>query len=162
MQSVIWLKSQIFDAPPLYYFSLCLKHLYVIDSRRIRSHVAKKSFLYPSNRYTIFRPVLIICAGSNISVFKNLRNSIFNTSLPHALSGINNPNQAFRFHANAVFMFLITRSLDYNVKWTVKTVLGNWKSAIAKLLCNFLCKGDMDFDKQLELARKEMPALFEK
>jgi hypothetical protein len=61
-----------------------------------------------------------------------------------------------------VFMFLITRSLDYNVKWTVKTVLGNWKSAIAKLLCNFLCKGDMDFDKQLELARKEMPALFEK
>jgi anaerobic magnesium-protoporphyrin IX monomethyl ester cyclase len=61
-----------------------------------------------------------------------------------------------------VFMFLITRSLDYNVKRTVKTVLGNWKSALAKLIFNFLCKGDMDFDQRLELARKKMPALFEK
>jgi radical SAM superfamily enzyme YgiQ (UPF0313 family) len=62
----------------------------------------------------------------------------------------------------AVFMFLITRSLDYNVKRTTKTVLGNWKSALAKFIFNFLCKGDMAFDERLELARKEMPALFEK
>lgn len=61
-----------------------------------------------------------------------------------------------------VFMFLITRSLNYNVNWTVKTILGNWKSALAKFLFNFLSKGDMDFDKQLALARKKMPALFEK
>jgi len=61
-----------------------------------------------------------------------------------------------------VYMFLITRSLNYNVKWTVKTVLGNWKSALAKFLFNFSSKGDMDCDKQLELARKEMPTLFEK
>jgi hypothetical protein len=61
-----------------------------------------------------------------------------------------------------VYMFLITRSLNYNVKWTVRTILGNWKSALAKFLFNFLSKGDMDFDKQLELARKEMPTLFKK
>jgi radical SAM superfamily enzyme YgiQ (UPF0313 family) len=61
-----------------------------------------------------------------------------------------------------VYMFLITRSLNYNVKWTIKTVLGNWKSALSKLLFNFLSKGDMEFDERLELARKEMPSLFEK
>jgi radical SAM superfamily enzyme YgiQ (UPF0313 family) len=60
-----------------------------------------------------------------------------------------------------VFMFLITRSLDYNVKRTVKTVLGNWKSALAKFIFNFLCKSDMEFDQRLEVARKEMPSLFE-
>jgi hypothetical protein len=61
-----------------------------------------------------------------------------------------------------VFMFLITRSLDYNVKRTMKTVLGNWKSALAKFIFNFLCKSDMEFDQRLEVARKEMPALFKK
>ena len=61
-----------------------------------------------------------------------------------------------------VFMFLITRSLNYNVKWTVKTVLGNWRSALAKFIFNFLCKGDMEFNERLALARKEMPSLFEK
>jgi hypothetical protein len=61
-----------------------------------------------------------------------------------------------------IYMFLITRSLDFNVKWTVKTVFGNWKSALAKLLFNFLSKGDMEFDERLELARKQMPSLFDK
>ncbi|RJQ53844.1 MAG: radical SAM protein [Nitrospiraceae bacterium] len=62
----------------------------------------------------------------------------------------------------AVFFFVITRGLKYNVRWTARTVLGNWKSAFAKILFNFLGKGDMEFDKRLKLARKEMPALFEK
>ncbi|MCK5504122.1 MAG: radical SAM protein, partial [Thermodesulfovibrionia bacterium] len=62
----------------------------------------------------------------------------------------------------AVYMFLITRSLDYNVKRTAKTLLCNWKSALAKLLFNFLSRGDMEFDERLKLARKEMPSLFEK
>jgi anaerobic magnesium-protoporphyrin IX monomethyl ester cyclase len=62
----------------------------------------------------------------------------------------------------AVFFFVIARGLKYNVKWTVRTVLGNWRSALAKILFNFLGKGDMEFDKRLKLARKEMPALFEK
>jgi len=62
----------------------------------------------------------------------------------------------------AVFMFLITRALDYDMTKTVKTVLGNWKSALAKFIFNFLCKSDLEFDERLERARKEMPALFEK
>lgn len=62
----------------------------------------------------------------------------------------------------AVFMFLITRSLDYNMKWTVRTVLGNWRSALTKLFFNFLCRGDMEYNERLLLARKEMPSLFEK
>lgn len=62
----------------------------------------------------------------------------------------------------AVFLFVLARGLKYNINWTVRTVTGNWKSALAKLLFNFLGKGDMEFDTRLEMARKEMPALFEK
>ncbi|MBI5408326.1 MAG: B12-binding domain-containing radical SAM protein [Nitrospirae bacterium] len=62
----------------------------------------------------------------------------------------------------AVFFFVLTRGLNYNINWTMRTVLGNWKSALAKVLFNFLGKSDMEFDKGLELARKNMPALFEK
>jgi len=61
-----------------------------------------------------------------------------------------------------VYLFLIARSLDYNIKWTARTVLGNWKSALVKLLFNFLSKGDMEFNERLALARREMPSLFEK
>lgn len=60
-----------------------------------------------------------------------------------------------------VYMFLITRSLNYNLRWTAKTVLGIWKSALSKFLFNFLCKGDIEFHKRLQLAKSEMPALFE-
>jgi len=62
----------------------------------------------------------------------------------------------------AVFFFVITRGLNYNINWTIRTVLGNWKTALAKLLFNFLGKGDMEFDERLKLARKNMPELFEK
>ena len=62
----------------------------------------------------------------------------------------------------AVFFFVLTRGLKYNINWTVRTVTGNWKSALAKLLFNFHGKSDMEFDKRLELARKEMPELFKK
>jgi radical SAM superfamily enzyme YgiQ (UPF0313 family) len=61
-----------------------------------------------------------------------------------------------------VFMFLITRSLNYNLGWTVRTVVGNWSSALAKFFFNFLSKGDMEFNERLAQARKEMPSLFEK
>lgn len=61
-----------------------------------------------------------------------------------------------------VYMFLIARSLNYNIKWTARTVFGNWRSALAKLLFNFLSKGDMEFNERLALAKKEMPSLFEK
>jgi len=62
----------------------------------------------------------------------------------------------------AVFFFVLARGLNYNVNWTVRTVTGNWKSALAKLLFNFLGKGDMEFDRRLAIARKEMPDLFHK
>jgi len=62
----------------------------------------------------------------------------------------------------AVFFFVLMRGLKYNINWTIRTVTGNWKSALAKLLFNFLGKGDMEFDEKLALAKKEMPALFEK
>jgi len=61
-----------------------------------------------------------------------------------------------------VFFFVLSRGLKYNLKWTFRTLSGNWKSAIAKILFNFLSKGDMDFDRKQELAKKEMPLLFEK
>jgi radical SAM superfamily enzyme YgiQ (UPF0313 family) len=62
----------------------------------------------------------------------------------------------------AVFFFVLARGLNYNVKWTVRTVFGNWRSAISKFFTNFLGKGDIEFDRRLALARKTMPALFEK
>lgn len=62
----------------------------------------------------------------------------------------------------AVFLFVMTRSLDYNVKWTLRTVLGNWKSALTKLVSNYLGKGDMEYDQKLARAKKDMPVLFEK
>jgi len=61
-----------------------------------------------------------------------------------------------------VFLYIMSRSLNYNVKLTARTLFGNWKSALTKLVSNYLGKGDMEFDKRLSLARKEMPALFEK
>ena len=62
----------------------------------------------------------------------------------------------------AVFFFVLARGLRFNVNWMVRTVTGNWKSALAKLLFNFLGKGDMEFDARLAKAKKEMPELFEK
>lgn len=62
----------------------------------------------------------------------------------------------------AVFFFVLMRGLKYNLKWMVRTVTGNWRSGLTKLTSNFLGKGDMEFDKRLALARKEMPELFEK
>lgn len=62
----------------------------------------------------------------------------------------------------AVFFFVITRGLKYNIRWTGRALIANWKSAFLKILFNFLGKGDIEFDKRLKLARKEMPALFEK
>ena len=49
--------------PLCFVFQIYLILTYAYLSRRIRSHVAKKSFsqsLYPSKRYTIFLPVFTI------------------------------------------------------------------------------------------------------
>lgn len=60
-----------------------------------------------------------------------------------------------------VFLFVMSRSLNYNLKWTARTIFGNWKSALSKLISNYLGKGDLEYDKKLALARKNMPSLFE-
>ncbi len=59
-----------------------------------------------------------------------------------------------------VYFFITTRSLDYNISWTFKTVRGGWRSAISKVIYNFLGKGDLKFDEKLLWAKKHMPALF--
>jgi radical SAM superfamily enzyme YgiQ (UPF0313 family) len=61
-----------------------------------------------------------------------------------------------------VYIFLIARSLNYNVNWTGRTVICNWRSALSKLLSNFLSRGDMEYHKRLVTARKEMPSLFKR
>lgn len=62
----------------------------------------------------------------------------------------------------AIFLFVMTRSLNYNIRWTIRTVWGNWRAALSKLVSNYLGKGDMEYDKRLTLARKKMPELFER
>lgn len=61
----------------------------------------------------------------------------------------------------AVFFFVLTRGLRFNLKWTIRTLLGNWRSAIVKIIFNFLSKSDMEFEKRQRLARREVPLLFE-
>ncbi|UCH80463.1 MAG: B12-binding domain-containing radical SAM protein [Nitrospiraceae bacterium] len=62
----------------------------------------------------------------------------------------------------AVFFYVLARGLKFNISWTVRTLTGNWKSALVKVLFNFLGKRDMEFDQKLELARRQMPELFQK
>jgi hypothetical protein len=52
------------------------------------------------------------------------------------------------------------RSLDYNINWIVRTILGNWKSTFARLVSKYLGKSDLEFDQRLTLAKKNMPELF--
>jgi len=62
----------------------------------------------------------------------------------------------------AVFLFVISRSLQYHFKLTIRTLLTNWKSALSKLISNYLGKGDLEYDQKLMIARREMPELFGK
>jgi hypothetical protein len=60
----------------------------------------------------------------------------------------------------AVYFYITTRALDYNVGWTVRTVRGGWKSAVSRIIFNFLGKGDLTYDEKLASAKERMPALF--
>jgi radical SAM superfamily enzyme YgiQ (UPF0313 family) len=60
----------------------------------------------------------------------------------------------------AVYFFISTRALDYDFTWTMKTVCRGWRSAVSRIIFNFLGKGDFAYDEKLALARKRMPALF--
>jgi anaerobic magnesium-protoporphyrin IX monomethyl ester cyclase len=61
-----------------------------------------------------------------------------------------------------VFLFMTSRALHYRVDWIFRTVIGNWRSAFARLASSYLGKGDLEYDRRLKLAKKEMPELFEK
>jgi radical SAM superfamily enzyme YgiQ (UPF0313 family) len=61
-----------------------------------------------------------------------------------------------------VFLFVISRSLQYNFKLTMRTLLTNWRSALSKLISNYLGKGDLEYDQKLVIAKREMPELFGK
>lgn len=61
----------------------------------------------------------------------------------------------------AIFMFLIARSVNYNIKLTIRTLMGNWRSALSKLIFNYLGMKDIEYTKRLVSLRKTMPALFE-
>lgn len=60
----------------------------------------------------------------------------------------------------AVYFYITTRALDYNVAWTIRTVRGGWKSAVSRIIFNFLGKGDLTYDEKLASAKERMPALF--
>ncbi|MDP3296200.1 MAG: radical SAM protein [Thermodesulfovibrionia bacterium] len=61
-----------------------------------------------------------------------------------------------------VYFFITTRALNYNIAWTIRTVLGNWGSAISKLLYNYLGEKDLKYGERLALLKKTQPALFKK
>ncbi|RJQ21234.1 MAG: radical SAM protein [Nitrospiraceae bacterium] len=62
---------------------------------------------------------------------------------------------------SSVYFFITTRALDYDISWTLRTVRRGWRSAISRVVFNFLGKGDLKYDERLAWARKHMPALFE-
>jgi hypothetical protein len=49
----------------------------------------------------------------------------------------------------AIYLYLIMRSLDYNTIWTLRTVKGNWRSAMSKFISNYLGKNDLKYGKKL-------------
>jgi radical SAM superfamily enzyme YgiQ (UPF0313 family) len=61
-----------------------------------------------------------------------------------------------------VFLFIVTRSFDYRLNWTIRTVIGNWRPTLARLVSSYLGKGDLEYDRRLTLAKKNIPELFEK
>ncbi len=56
----------------------------------------------------------------------------------------------------AVYMFIISRSLNYNVKWILKTVMGNWKSALSKIVYNYLGAPDLEYGKKLATVKSAL------
>jgi anaerobic magnesium-protoporphyrin IX monomethyl ester cyclase len=65
-----------------------------------------------------------------------------------------------RFVEPVVFLFITMRSLHYRINWIFRTILGNWKSTLARLVSKYLGKSDLEFDQRLTLAKKNMPELF--
>jgi anaerobic magnesium-protoporphyrin IX monomethyl ester cyclase len=61
----------------------------------------------------------------------------------------------------AVFLFITMRSLNYRPDWIYRTVIGNWKPVLSRMVSRYLGKSDLEFDQKLKRARQKMPELFE-
>jgi radical SAM superfamily enzyme YgiQ (UPF0313 family) len=61
-----------------------------------------------------------------------------------------------------VFLSVTARSLNYRIDWIVRTVIGNWKPSMARMVSKYLGKGDLEFDQRLTRAQHDMPELFRK
>jgi len=61
-----------------------------------------------------------------------------------------------------IFLFITMRSLNYKPDWIIRTILGNWRSTLSRLVSRYLVRSDSEFDRRLALAKKNMPELFEK
>lgn len=48
-----------------------------------------------------------------------------------------------------IYLYLIMRSLDYNIIWTLRTIKGNWRSAVSKFISNYLGKNDLKYGRKL-------------
>ena len=61
----------------------------------------------------------------------------------------------------AVFLFITMRSLNYRIDWIYRTVIGNWKPTLSRMVSRYLGKSDLEFDQKLKIAKQRMPELFE-
>ncbi len=61
----------------------------------------------------------------------------------------------------AVFLFITMRSLNYRPDWIYRTVIGNWRPALSRMVSRYLGKSDLEFAQKLKLAKQKMPELFE-
>jgi radical SAM superfamily enzyme YgiQ (UPF0313 family) len=58
-----------------------------------------------------------------------------------------------------IYIYLIMRSLDYNIIWTLRTIQGNWRSAVSKFISNYLGKNDLKYGRKLtSFKEKELQA----
>lgn len=60
-----------------------------------------------------------------------------------------------------IFFYITARSLNYRADWITRTVIGNGTSTLSRLVSKYLGRSDLEFDKRLTLAKKNMPELFE-
>ena len=61
-----------------------------------------------------------------------------------------------------MFLLITSRSLNYKLHWILRTILGNWRSTVSRLVSSYLGRGDIEYGQRLKLARQKMPELFEK
>jgi len=61
-----------------------------------------------------------------------------------------------------VFLLITFRSLDYRIDWLVRTIHGNWKSTLDRLISRYLGRSDLEYNQKLMQAKQNMPELFKK